>query len=59
MLIADAGPYHALLTAHLSKDGYELDIFFETPSEKNPQPKAIPIESSRLRRRQVKARARR
>ncbi len=45
MLIADAGPYHALLTAHLSKDGNELDIFFETPSEKDPQPMAISIES--------------
>src|SRR5262249_50399551 len=46
MLIADAGNYHALLTAHLSlKDGNELDIFFETAEEKNPTPVAIPLES--------------
>lgn len=45
MLIADAGPYHALLTAHLSKDGNELDIFFETPDDKDPQPAAIAITS--------------
>lgn len=45
MLIADAGSYHALLTAHLSKDGNSLDIFFETPVDKNPQPAAIAIES--------------
>jgi len=30
MLVTDAGQYHALLTAHLSKEGNELDIFFET-----------------------------
>lgn len=45
MLIADAGSFHALLTAHLSKDGNSLDIFFETPVDKNPQPAAIAIES--------------
>lgn len=45
MLIADAGPYHALLTAHLSKAGNELDIFFETPVDKDPQPAAIAIKS--------------
>jgi hypothetical protein len=46
MLIADAGKYHALLTAHLSsKEGNELDIFFETTSVKNPKPVALPIES--------------
>ncbi len=45
MLIADAGSMHALLTAHLSKDGNELDIFFETPVSKDPQPAAIAIES--------------
>ncbi|MBY0459826.1 MAG: hypothetical protein K2V38_21115, partial [Gemmataceae bacterium] len=34
MLIADAEHYHAALTAHLSsKDGNELDVFFETPDE--------------------------
>src|SRR5262245_13249304 len=45
MLIADAGKYHALLTAHLSPQGNELDIFFETAEEKNPAPVAIPMES--------------
>lgn len=46
MLIADAGPYHALLTAHLSsKDGNELDIFFETATDKDPRPVALPIAS--------------
>ena len=45
MLIADAGKYHALLTAHLSmKDGNEIDIFFETPVAK-PSPVAIPLAS--------------
>jgi hypothetical protein len=43
MLIADAGSYHVLLTAHLSKDGNELDIFFE--SDASPTPVAIPVES--------------
>lgn len=45
MLIADAGPYHALLTAHLAAAGNELDIFFETPVNKDPQPAAIAVES--------------
>src|SRR5262245_174296 len=46
MLIADAGPYHALLTAHLSsKDGHELDIFFETVDSKSPKPVPLPLES--------------
>ena len=30
MLIADFGPHHALLTAHLSKTGHELDLFVES-----------------------------
>ena len=45
MLIADAGPYHALLTAHLAPAGNELDIFLETPVSENPQPVAIPVAS--------------
>jgi len=46
MLIADCGPYHALLTAHLSqKDGNELDIFFETQDAKSPRPVALTLES--------------
>lgn len=45
MLIADAGPIHALLTARLSKDGNELSIYFETPVDKDPQPVAIALES--------------
>jgi hypothetical protein len=44
MMIADAGKYHALLTAHLSKAGHELDLFFETADDK-AAPVAIPIES--------------
>ena len=42
MLLADAGKYHALLTAHLSKDGNELDIFFETAG-KTAQAVALPL----------------
>lgn len=47
MLLADVGQkYHTLLTAHLSsKDGNELDMFFETQDDKNPAPAAIPVES--------------
>jgi len=46
MLLADVGDkYHALLTAHLSPKGNELDIFFETQDDKNPTPSAISIES--------------
>ncbi len=45
MLIADAGSVHALLTAHLAAAGNELDIFFETPVDKDPQPVAITVES--------------
>ncbi|MGL4423869.1 MAG: hypothetical protein ACRCZF_24655 [Gemmataceae bacterium] len=42
-LITHAGPYHALLTAHLSKkDGHELDIYFETEDDQ-PVPVALPI----------------
>ncbi len=43
MLIEDAGRYHAALTAHLSsKDGNELDIFFET-IDNPPKPVPLPI----------------
>lgn len=45
MLIADAGDYHFLLTAHLAKAGNELDIFIETPVSKDPQPVALPLKS--------------
>lgn len=46
MMLADVGrKYHALLTAHLSPKGNELDIFFETQDDKNPSPAAIPVES--------------
>ena len=44
MLIADAGKYHALLTAHLSKEGHELDVFFET-ADKAAKPVTVPVES--------------
>src|SRR5688572_27977065 len=44
MLIADAGPNHALLTAHLSaKAGHELDVFIET-ADKAARPVALPVE---------------
>jgi hypothetical protein len=43
MLLTDAGKYHALLTAHLSPKGNELDIFFETTDGKNPSPVAIAL----------------
>lgn len=40
-MLADIGPYHAGLTAHLSKkDGNELDIFFEDEKEK---PHPLPV----------------
>jgi hypothetical protein len=43
MLLADAGPYHAALTAHLSrKDGNELDVFFET-ADQEPKPVPVPL----------------
>jgi hypothetical protein len=44
MLLADAGQYHAALTAHLAKDGNELDVFFET-ADKDPQPVALEVKS--------------
>ena len=43
--ITDAGKHHALLTAHRSKKGNELDISFETIDEKDPKPVALPLES--------------
>ena len=43
MMAADAGKYHAWLTAHLSsKDGNELDVFFETADDA-PKPVALPV----------------
>ncbi|HUQ70527.1 MAG TPA: hypothetical protein VM165_13430 [Planctomycetaceae bacterium] len=45
MLIADAGDYHFLLTAHLAKAANELDIFVETPVNDNAQPVALPLKS--------------
>jgi hypothetical protein len=44
MLLAEAGKYHAALTAHLSsKEGNELDIFFETTGNP-PKPVPLPLE---------------
>ncbi len=40
MMIADAGSVHAALTAHLSRDGNELDLFLETPG-RSPEPVTI------------------
>jgi hypothetical protein len=46
MMLKDFGPYHAGLTAHLSKkDGNELDILFETV-EKEPKP--VPLLLAKL-----------
>ncbi|MEX2286230.1 MAG: hypothetical protein WD648_04015 [Planctomycetaceae bacterium] len=45
MLIADAGPYHVLLRAHLAAEGNELHVLFETPDVKNPKPMPIPVAS--------------
>ncbi len=43
MMIADAGHYHAALTAHLSsKDGNELDIFFEAADDRT-KPVPLPL----------------
>jgi hypothetical protein len=41
-LLADAGPYHAALTAHLSaKEGNELHVFFEN-TDTPPKPAQMP-----------------
>lgn len=43
MLVVDAGPYHAALTAHLSsKTGNELDVFFET-TDRDLKPVPLPL----------------
>ena len=43
MMLGDFGPYHAGLTAHLSKkEGNELDIVFET-ADKEPKPLPLPL----------------
>lgn len=44
MMLADAGPIHVALTAHLAKDGNELDIFLES-ADKNAMPHALPLAS--------------
>ena len=47
MMLEDAGPYHAGLTAHLSqKEGNELDIFFETIAD---PPKSTPLEMASIK----------
>lgn len=43
MKLADVPPYHAALAAHLStKEGNELDIFFETTDDP-PEPVPLPL----------------
>jgi hypothetical protein len=43
LMLADFGPHHAGLTAHLSKkEGNELDIVFET-ADKEPKPLPLPL----------------
>jgi hypothetical protein len=45
MMLADFGPHHAALTAHLSsKTGHELDVFIETGDEKH-SPVPLNLES--------------
>ena len=44
MMLADAGPIHAALTAHLAKDGNELDIFLES-ADKDAKPHALALAS--------------
>ena len=45
MMLADAGVYHAGLTAHLSsKTGNELDVFFET-ADQDHKPVPLPLKS--------------
>jgi hypothetical protein len=45
MMLEDAGPYHAGLTAHLSEkaEENELDILFETQDKKDPKPVPLPL----------------
>src|SRR5262245_53794302 len=45
LLLADAGRYHAALTAHLSPKGNKLLIFFETTDEDAAEPVALPLTS--------------
>ncbi len=42
MSLADFGPHHALLTAHLSKAGHELDLFVES-ADAAARPLALPL----------------
>jgi hypothetical protein len=43
MMLVDAGPYHAGLTAHLSqKEGNELDVLIET-ADADPKPVPLPV----------------
>src|SRR5829696_4673312 len=43
MLLAHSGKYHFWLTAHLSKDGNELDIFCDDGDDTDPKPIAVPV----------------
>ena len=40
--LADFGPHHAALTAHISKDENNLEILFET-QDKDPKPVSLPL----------------
>lgn len=49
MMLADFGPHHAALTAHLSsKTGHELDVFIET-GDRTPAPVPLKLESFRAK----------
>ncbi|HVK15321.1 MAG TPA: hypothetical protein VM533_00135 [Fimbriiglobus sp.] len=52
MMVAHAGPLHAWLTAHLSKDGNELDVIFETEDEP-VKPAPIPVAKFTARAKRV------
>jgi hypothetical protein len=42
MMLEDFGPHHAGLTAHITKEGSELDIVIETTA-KDPKPVPLPL----------------
>jgi hypothetical protein len=54
MMLADYGPHHAGLTAHLSeKEGNELDVLFETVDKKDPKP--LPLSLTKFTGRATRA----
>lgn len=43
MMLAHSGKYHFWLTAHLSKDGHELDLLCDDGDDTDPKPIALPV----------------